>query len=38
VFQSWGQAVHLTSKGEVVAIDGNVLPGSADKAWGRAAM
>lgn len=37
-FQSRGQAVHLTSKGEVVAIDGNVLRGSADKAWGRAAM
>jgi len=37
-FQSWVQAVHVASHGEVVAIDGKVLRGSADKAWGRAAI
>jgi predicted transposase YbfD/YdcC len=37
-FLSWVQAVHVATNGEVVAIDGKVMRGSADKAWGRAAI
>jgi hypothetical protein len=33
-FRSWVQAVHVATNGEVVAIDGKVLRGSADKARG----
>jgi len=36
---SWVQMVQIaTTGGEVVAIDGKVMRGSADKAWGRAAI
>lgn len=37
-FLSWVQAVHVATNGEVVAIDGKVMRGSADTAWGRAAI
>ncbi len=37
-FLSWVQAVHIATNREVVAIDGKVMRGSADKAWGRAAI
>jgi predicted transposase YbfD/YdcC len=37
-FLSWVQAVHVATDGEVVAIDGKVMRGSADTAWGRAAI
>lgn len=36
--RAWVQAVHGATNAEVVALDGTVMHGSADKAWGRAAL
>jgi predicted transposase YbfD/YdcC len=37
-FFSWVRAVHVATNGEVVALDGKVMRGSVDSAWGRAAI
>lgn len=37
-FVSWFAAIREATKGEVVALDGKTLRGSADRAWGNAAI